>query len=35
VQEIREWFSGPLLLRGVIATDDGILSAQACGADLA
>ncbi|TXH02850.1 MAG: nitronate monooxygenase [Nevskiaceae bacterium] len=35
VQEIREWFDGPLLLSGSIATGDAILSAQAMGADLA
>lgn len=35
VQEIREWFDGPLLLSGAIATGDGILAAEAMGADLA
>ena len=35
VQEIREWFDGPLLLSGSIATGDAVLSAQAMGADLA
>lgn len=35
VQEIREWFEGPLLLSGAIATGDAVLSAQAMGADLA
>lgn len=35
VQEIREWFDGPLLLSGSIATGDAILAAQAMGADLA
>lgn len=35
VQEIREWFNGPLLLSGAIATGDGILAAEAMGADLA
>lgn len=35
VQEIREWFDGPLLLSGAIATGDAILAAQAMGADLA
>jgi len=35
VQEIREWFDGPLLLAGSIATGGGILAAQAMGADLA
>jgi len=34
VQEIREWFDGPLLLSGSIATGDAVLSAQAMGADL-
>ncbi len=34
VQEIREWFDGPLLLSGSIATGDSILAAQAMGADL-
>lgn len=35
VQEIREWFTGPLLLAGSISTGASILSAQAMGADLA
>lgn len=35
IQEIREWFGGPLLLSGCIATGDAILAAQAMGADLA
>jgi nitronate monooxygenase len=35
VQEIREWFEGPLLLSGAIATGGAILAAQAMGADLA
>ena len=35
VQEIREWFDGPLLLSGSIASGDAILAAQAMGADLA
>ena len=35
VQEIREWFDGPLLLAGAIGTGDGILAAQAMGADMA
>ncbi|MDQ0132710.1 nitronate monooxygenase [Neorhizobium galegae] len=35
VQEIREWFDGPLLLAGAIATGGGILAAQAMGADIA
>ena len=35
VQEIREWFEGPLLLSGSIANGGAILAAQAMGADLA
>src|ERR687889_250257 len=35
VQEIREWFSGPLILSGAIATGRSILAVQAMGADLA
>ena len=35
VQEIRDWFDGPLILSGAIATGAAILSAQAMGADLA
>jgi nitronate monooxygenase len=35
VQEIRQWFSGPLALSGAIATGDAILAAQAMGADFA
>jgi nitronate monooxygenase len=35
IQEIREWFDGPLLLSGAIATGDSVLAAQAMGADLA
>lgn len=35
VQEIREWFDGPLLLSGCISTGASILSALALGADLA
>jgi len=35
IQEIREWFEGPLALSGSIATGDAILAAQAMGADLA
>ena len=34
ISEIREWFDGPLLLSGSIATGDSILAAQAMGADL-
>ncbi|HBF30501.1 nitronate monooxygenase family protein [Rhizobium sp.] len=35
LQEIREWFDGPLLLSGAIANGGAILAAQAAGADLA
>ena len=35
IQEIREWFDGPLLLSGAIATGDAVLASQAMGADLA
>ncbi len=35
IHEIREFFDGPLLLSGAIATGKGILAAQAMGADLA
>lgn len=35
IQEIREWFDGPLLLSGSIATGPAILAAQVMGADLA
>ncbi|MGV9840016.1 NAD(P)H-dependent flavin oxidoreductase [Nocardia niigatensis] len=35
VQEIRQWFDGPLLLSGAIAHGRSILAAQAAGADLA
>ncbi|MGC3987506.1 MAG: nitronate monooxygenase family protein [Pseudorhodoferax sp.] len=35
VQEIREWFDGPLLLSGAIASGRAILAAQTLGADLA
>lgn len=35
VQEIREWFDGPLLLAGSIATGGAILAAQSMGADMA
>lgn len=34
IQDIRQWFDGPLLLSGSIATGDAILAAQAMGADL-
>jgi nitronate monooxygenase len=35
VQEIREWFDGPLVLAGAIANGRSILAAEALGADLA
>ena len=35
VQEIRQWFDGPLALSGSIATGGGVLAAQAMGADFA
>ena len=35
VSEIREWFDGPLLLSGSMATGHAVLGAQAMGADLA
>lgn len=35
VQEIRQWFDGPLLLSGSIATGGAVLAAQAMGADMA
>ena len=35
IQEIREWFDGPLLLSGSIATGRAVLAAQVMGADLA
>ncbi|MEY3945008.1 MAG: hypothetical protein RIS04_895 [Pseudomonadota bacterium] len=35
IQEIRQWFDGPLALSGSIATGDAILAAQAMGADFA
>ncbi len=35
VQEIREWFDGPLALSGSIATGHSVLAAQAMGADFA
>ncbi len=34
IQEIREWFDGPLVLSGSIATGKAVLAAQAMGADL-
>ena len=33
IQEIREWFDGPIALSGSIATGDAVLAAQAMGAD--
>ncbi len=35
IQEVREWFDGPVLLSGAIATGDAVLAAQAMGADMA
>jgi nitronate monooxygenase len=35
IQEIREWFDGPLVLSGAISTGGAVLAAQAMGADLA
>lgn len=35
VQEIREWYDGPLVLSGSIASGGAVLAAQAMGADLA
>ncbi|HEX7690307.1 MAG TPA: nitronate monooxygenase family protein [Burkholderiaceae bacterium] len=35
VQEIRQWFDGPVALSGAIATGDAVLAAQAMGADFA
>ena len=35
VQEIRQWFDGPLALSGSISTGGGVLAAQAMGADFA
>ena len=35
VQEVREWFDGPLALSGAIATGGAVLAAQAIGADFA
>ena len=34
MQEIREWFDGPLALSGSIATGESLLGARAMGADL-
>jgi nitronate monooxygenase len=35
IQEIREWFDGPVALSGSIASGGAVLAAQAMGADLA
>jgi nitronate monooxygenase len=35
IQEIRQWFDGPVALSGAISTGDAILAAQAMGADFA
>ena len=35
IQEIREWFDGPLALSGSISTGKAVLAAQALGADFA
>ncbi|KZK93384.1 Nitronate monooxygenase [Pseudovibrio sp. Ad5] len=35
IQEIREWYDGPLLLSGSISTGKSILASQVMGADLA
>jgi nitronate monooxygenase len=35
VQEIREWFDGPIALSGAISTGGAVLAAQAMGADFA
>ena len=35
IEEIRAWFTGPLVLSGAIATGNAILAARAMGADLA
>ncbi len=35
IQEIRQWFDGPVALSGAIANGSAILAAQAMGADLA
>ena len=34
IREIREWFDGPLLLSGALATGEGLLAARVMGADL-
>jgi nitronate monooxygenase len=35
IQEIRQWFDGPLVLSGAIANGGSVLAARAAGADLA
>src|SRR5208282_3620156 len=35
VEEIRQWFDGPIALSGAIATGRGVLAARAIGADFA
>jgi nitronate monooxygenase len=35
IQEIRQWFDGPLVLSGSISTGGAVLAAQAMGADFA
>jgi nitronate monooxygenase len=35
IQDIRDWFTGPLILSGAIANGGAVLAAQAMGADLA
>jgi nitronate monooxygenase len=35
IQEIRQWFDGPLALSGAMATGSAVLAAQAMGADFA
>ena len=35
LQEIRQWFDGPLILSGAIANGGAVLAAEAAGADLA
>ena len=35
IQEIREWFDGPIALSGSISTGNAVLAAQAMGADFA
>jgi nitronate monooxygenase len=35
VQEVRQWFDGPIALSGAIATGSAVLAAQAMGADFA